>query len=157
MDRGPNHWIWRLGWEKAACYLLCCFWSPWIAHKDSLWQQERYLVDLYISLGNLQTLPIIWPYCHTKYMIWGIRHGGTRCEGRLEDQCHREKVVAYWYQTWRWCVACRGRIEKVNEFTYLRSFGSKKGYTDEDIQARIQLERKDRHFQCWDQYGDPQH
>lgn len=35
-----------------------------------------------------------------------------------------------------------GRIEEVDDFTYLRSIISKKGGTDEDIQARIEKARQ---------------
>jgi len=48
-----------------------------------------------------------------------------------------------------------GRIEEVDEFTYLGSIVSKKGGSDEEILARIGKAR--RHLRCWYQYGDPQH
>ena len=53
----------------------------------------------------------------------------------LKDQCHQDKVNAYWYQTWRCVSVPGGRIKEVDEF--YGSIASKKGETDEDIQARI--------------------
>ena len=62
--------------------------------------------------------------------------GGTRCEGRPEDQCHQDKVNAYWYQTW--CVGSRGRGDRIKEVDeFYGSIVSKKGGTDGDIEAQI--------------------
>ena len=63
--------------------------------------------------------------------------GGTRGKGRPEDQCYKDKADAYWYQTWWWCVDHREADWGAEQVPSIGSIVSKKGATDEDIQARI--------------------
>ena len=67
MDRGPNHWIWGLRWDKAACYLSCCFWSPWIGWLGQPFTGREVFSGPLRHPWKTSTLLMIWSYYHTEY------------------------------------------------------------------------------------------
>ena len=85
------------------------------------------------------TLPTIWPYRGTEYRMrdktQALEVQGAKVG--LKINATKTKMMHIGTKGDNGVLVVRGQIEEVDEFTYLGSIVSKKGGTDEDIQARI--------------------